>query len=139
MPFPRNDIEIVGNLGKDAEMRYTPGGVPVTQFSVACTREFEQSGDKVKETTWLQVTCWKKTAEQTANLKKGQQVMVKGRLVPDKSTGGPRIWSRKDGTAGASFDVVAQEVWLSLYTREEGEHYTNEASQLQPEEDQIPF
>ena len=141
MPFPRSETVIVGNLGKPAEMRFTPSGKAVTQFSVAVTREFEQGGQKVKETSWYQVTCWGKTAEQTAQLQKGQQVMVIGRLAPDKTTGGPRVWTRTDGSSGASFEITATEVWLSIYTGGGGageSSYTNEGSQLPPEED-IPF
>ncbi|MDD2922167.1 MAG: single-stranded DNA-binding protein [Anaerolineales bacterium] len=142
MPFPRQSLQLVGNLGKPAEMRYTPSGAAVTAFSMACTREYEQNGQTVKETVWINVTCWNKLAEQTAQLAKGQQVLVIGRLTPDKATGGPRIWTRQDGSSGASYEVTAQEVWLSVYSGNGGSanepQYTNEGSQL-PSEDDIPF
>ncbi len=140
MPFPRHSIQIVGNLGKNAEMRYTPSGSPVTQFSVAVSREWEQNNEKHKETTWYQVTCWNKLAEMTAQLHKGQQVLIVGRIKPDATTGGPRIWSRQDGTAGATFEVAAQEVWLSIYSGADGPQYVaDESSQIPPEEEDIPF
>ncbi len=104
-------IIIVGNLGRDPEMRYTPSGQPVTSFSVASSRSYtNQSGEKVDETIWFRVTAWGKLAE-TCNqyLKKGRTVLVEGRLTPDKN-GGPRIWTKQDGTPGASFEVNASTV-----------------------------
>jgi len=105
-------IIIVGNLGKDPEMRYTPSGQPVTSFSVATNRQYTgNNGEMVKETIWFRVTTWGKSAE-TCNqyLKKGSKVLVEGRLTPDKATGGPRVWTKQDGTAGASFEVNANTV-----------------------------
>ena len=92
-------IIIVGNLGKDPEMRYTPAGQAVTNFSVATSRQYTGSdGNQVKETIWFRVSAWGKQAE-TCNqyLKKGSKVLVEGRLTPDPSTGGPRLWQRQDG------------------------------------------
>lgn len=141
MPFPRQQTQIVGNLGKDPEMRYTPSGQAVTSFSVAVSREYEaQEGVKSKETTWFRVTAWGKLAEQVNPiLKKGLQVLVIGRITPDKTTGGPRIWTKQDGTAGSSFELTANEVWLSIYRGGESSEpqYVND-SQLPPEDD-IPF
>lgn len=102
-------IIIVGNVGKDPEMRYTPTGQAVTSFSVATNREYTTgSGEKVKETMWFRVTTWGKQAEICNQyLKKGSKVLIEGRLTPDKATGGPKIWSKQDGTQGASFEVTA--------------------------------
>jgi len=102
-------ITLIGNLGRDPEMRYTPSGQPVTSFSVASNRKYtNNNGEAVKETTWFRISAWGKLAE-TCNqyLKKGRQVYVEGRLTPDKETGGPRIWTRQDGSAAASFEVTA--------------------------------
>lgn len=105
-------IELIGNLGKDPEMKYTPSGQAVTSFSVATTNEYKnQAGEKVKETTWFRVQVWGKMAEVTNQyLKKGSKVFVIGRLTCDKETGGPKVWSKKDGTSGATFEVNASEV-----------------------------
>ncbi len=105
-------IIIVGNLGKDPEMRYTPSGQAVTSFSVATSRKYTSSnGEQVNETIWFRVSAWGKQAEICNQyLKKGSKVLVEGRLTPDKNTGGPRIWQRQDGTSGASFEVTAQTV-----------------------------
>jgi single-strand DNA-binding protein len=105
-------ITIVGNLGRDPEMRYTPGGQAVTNFNVATNRQYTASnGEKVKETVWFRVSAWGRQAE-TCNqyLKTGSQVLVEGRMTPDKTSGGPRIWTRQDGTPASSYEVTAERV-----------------------------
>lgn len=105
-------IIIVGNLGRDPEMRFTPSGQPVTNFSVATNRQYTGSdGQQVKEVIWFRISTWGKSAEVCNQyLKKGSKVLVEGRLVPDKETGGPRIWTKQDGSAGANFEVSATTV-----------------------------
>lgn len=102
-------IIIVGNLGRDPEMRYTPDGTPVTNFSVATNRKWTGSdGQQQEETIWFRVTAWRRLAE-TCNqfLQKGRQVLVEGQLRPDPATGGPRVWTGNDGTPRAQFEVTA--------------------------------
>lgn len=138
-------IIIAGNVGKDPEMRYTPTGQAVTSFSVATSRQYTAgNGEQVKETIWFRISAWGKTAEACNQyLKKGAKVLIEGRLTPDKTTGGPRIYSRQDGTSGASFEVTAQTVRF-LSSRGETESGPIPASggmemaELPPEED-IPF
>jgi single-strand DNA-binding protein len=105
-------IIIAGNLGKDPEMRYAPNGDAVTNLNVATSRKYtDKSGQLVEETTWFRVSVWGKQAEACNQyLKKGRAVLVEGRLQADKATGGPRVWSRQDGTPGASFEVTAESV-----------------------------
>lgn len=113
---------IVGNVGRDPEMRYTPSGQAVTSFSVATNRQYTTgNGEQVKETLWFRVSTWGKQAE-ACNLyiKKGSKVLVEGRLNPDKETGGPRVFEKNDGTQGASYEVTASTVRF-LSSREEGE------------------
>jgi single-strand DNA-binding protein len=133
-------IIVVGNLGRDPEMRYTPGGQAVTNFSVATSRQYTASdGNQVKETIWFRVSTWGKQAE-TCNqyLKKGSKVLVEGRLTPDPATGGPRLWTRQDGTSAASFEVSASTVrFLSSRGEVEGETAYSEASGSA--DDDIPF
>ena len=103
---------IVGNVGRDPEMRYTPSGQAVTSFSVATNRQYtNNNGETVKETIWFRVSAWGKTGE-TCNqyLKKGSKVLVEGRLTADPATGGPRIWQAQDGSSRTSFEVSAQTV-----------------------------
>jgi single-strand DNA-binding protein len=116
-------VILVGNLGRDPEMRYTPSGQAVTNFSVAVNDNFTSSnGEKVERTIWVRVSTWGKQAEICNQyLKKGKKVLVEGRLVTDPSTGGPRVWNRQDGTPSASFEVSAQTVrFLSARGDDEG-------------------
>lgn len=138
-------IIIVGNVGKDPEMRYTPSGQAVTSFSVATNRQYSASnGEQVKETIWFRISTWGKQAE-TCNqyVKKGSKVLVEGRLTPDKNTGGPRIWTKQDGTAGASFEVTANTVrFLSSRQESGGEGGTSgpmDAGDVVVPADDIPF
>ncbi len=97
---------IIGNLGRDPELRFTADAKPVCTLSVATSRKY---GDK-DETTWWHITVWDKQAESCAQfLTKGSKVLVEGRLAPD-ANGGPKVFQRKDGTWGASYDVVADNV-----------------------------
>src|SRR5512136_2619540 len=115
-------VIIVGNVGRDPEMRYTPSGQAVTSFSVATNRQYtNNNGETVKETIWFRVSAWGKQAE-TCNqyLKKGSKVLVEGRLTADAESGGPRIWQGQKGT-GASFEVSASMVrFLSSRTDDAG-------------------
>ena len=105
-------IIIVGNLGRDPEMRYIPSGQAVTNFSVATSRKYTNSDDQlVDETTWFRVSVWGRQAEACNQyLRRGSRVLVEGRMRPDPATGNPRIWTRQDGTPGASFEVTASTV-----------------------------
>ena len=136
-----NTIIIVGNLGRDPEMRYTPSGQAVTNFNVATNRQYTASdGNTVKETTWFRVSTWGKNAEICNQyLKKGSKVLIEGRLNPDPSTGGPRIWNRQDGSAAASFEITANTVRF-LTSRAEMESGFQESEEVGLEEpDDIPF
>jgi len=135
---------IVGNGGKDPEMRSTPSGQAVTSFSLASNRQYTTgNGEQVKETIWFRVTTWGKQAEVCNQyVKKGMKVLVEGRLTPDKATGGPRIWTKQDGSAGASFEVTASTVrFLSSRGESGGDMQMQggyESAEIPPEDD-IPF
>ena len=135
-------LTLIGNLGRDPEMRYTPGGQAVTNLNLATNRTWtDASGQRIKETTWFRVSAWGKTAENCNQyLRKGSKVLIEGRLNVDPATGGPRIYTRQDGTAGASFEVSATTVQF-LSSRSEDESYQQGdgfAGQVAEEED-IPF
>jgi len=134
-------IIIIGNLGRDPEMRYTPGGQAVTNFSVATNRQYTTSdGQQVKETIWFRVSAWGRQAE-TCNqyLRRGSRVLVEGRITADPATGGPKIWTRQDGTPGTSFEISAGMVRF-LSTKQEDDAYQSAAGPTdQPAEDNIPF
>jgi single-strand DNA-binding protein len=105
-------IFLAGNLGRDPELRHTPNGTPVTNFSMATSEKWTgQDGEQQERTIWWRVTVWGKQAETVSQyLSKGSQVFVEGRMDPDRETGSPRIWTGRDGQARASFDVVARRV-----------------------------
>jgi single-strand DNA-binding protein len=105
-------LVLVGNVGRDPEMRYAPNGQPVTNFSVASNRQYTGNNDQVvKETLWFRITTWGKQAEVCNQyLKKGSKVLIEGRLTADPATGGPRVYDKKDGSSGASFEVNASTV-----------------------------
>jgi len=141
-------ILIVGNLGRDPEMRYTPGGQPVTNFSVATNRSYTSSdGEQVDETIWFRVSTWGRMAEVCNQyLAKGRKVLVEGRLRPDPQTGNPRIWTGQDSQPHASFEVTAQTVqFLSGKgagnggAENGGAEGDDAADQIAPEEEAIPF
>lgn len=137
-------IIITGNLGREPEMRYTPSGQAVTSFSVAVNETYtNNNGEKVKKTIWFRVTTWGKQAEICNQyLKKGQQVLVEGRMNADPATGGPKVFTRQDGTAGSSFEITAQTVrFLSSRMDADGGGPVAggmEMAELPPEDD-IPF
>lgn len=136
-------IIVVGNLGRDPEMRYTPNGQAVTNISVATNRRYTDSnGQRVDETTWFRVSVWGNQAEAVNQyLQQGSRVLVEGRLNVDPETGGPRIWTRNDGTPGASFEINAFRV-VFLSSREEDQSYQGSESMSdgqKVEEDDIPF
>jgi len=138
-------IVIVGNLGRDPEMRYTPSGQAVTNFSVATSRVwYDNNNQKQEETTWFRVSTWGKTAE-TCNqyLSKGQKVLVEGRLTPDKETGGPRIWTDQNGQPRASFEITSFEVKFLGTRGENGASAAAAADDFSATpamtEDEIPF
>lgn len=135
-----HNVIIVGNLGRDPEMRYTPSGQAVTNFSVATNRQYTaSSGESVKETIWFRVSAWGRQAEICNQyLRKGSKVLVEGRLVPDPATGGPRTWQRQDGTTAASFELSASTVRF-LSTREETEMMAASYGDDADSDDDIPF
>jgi single-strand DNA-binding protein len=114
-------LVLVGNLGRDPEMRYTPQGTAVTSFSMATSRKYTVADGTLKEETlWFRVSVWGKQGE-TVNqyLAKGSKVLVEGSLVGDEN-GGPKIWTDKDGKPRASFEVRAQTVRFLSSKREGG-------------------
>ncbi|MEE8568835.1 MAG: single-stranded DNA-binding protein [Anaerolineales bacterium] len=133
---------LVGNIGRDPEMRYTPSGQAVTNLSVATNRRYkDSSGEQREETVWFRVSVWGRQAEACHQyLRKGRQVLVEGRLSADES-GNPRIWNRQDGTPAASFEINAQTVRF-LGGRGDAVGDDAEGGVMAPgpqSEDEIPF
>ncbi len=110
-----NRVQIIGNLGRDPEMRFTQGGTPVTNFSVAVSRSWQsRDGELREETEWFRVVAWTRLAE-IANeyLRRGSKVYVEGRLAT-------RTWQDREGNERTTTELVAQEM-IMLGGREEGQ------------------
>jgi single-strand DNA-binding protein len=136
-----NKVMIIGNLGRDPEMRYTPSGRPVTTFTVATSRSWNTAdGERHAETEWFNVVAWGNLAEICKQyLTKGQQVYVDGRLQT-------RHWEDKEGVKHSTVEIVAAEMMM-LGDRRETSHgpageepVSSEEPENQPgTEDEFPF
>lgn len=141
-------VTIVGNLGSDPEMRYTPSGQAVTNFSVATNRRWTNSdGQMQEETVWFRVSTWGKLAEVCNQyLAKGRQVFIEGRLTADRESGGPKVWQDQSGNWRASYELTALEVkFLGTRGGDGGGSFDSGSSGSSPTgdpgmtEDEIPF
>ena len=134
-----NKVQIIGHLGKDPEMRYTPSGKPVTTFSVAVSRSWNSAdGERHNETEWFNVVAWGNLAEICKQyLIKGQQVYIEGRLQT-------RRWDDKEGQKHTSVEIVANEMMM-LGERRDGNNHAQEAESTSMDgnaampEDEFPF
>ena len=145
-----NKVILVGNLGRDAELRYTPGGAAVAKFSLATTETWnDKSGQKQERTEWHNIDIWGKQAETlTEYLRKGKQVYVEGRLQTDEYTD-------KEGVKRKSTKVRGDRIVLlgggggrggggGSYARDESSHApvpaaAGEAPSEPLTDDDIPF
>lgn len=143
-----NKVILVGNLGRDAELKYTPGGAPVARVSLATTEVWnDKSGQRQEKTEWHSIDIWGKQAESLSEyLVKGKQVYIEGRLQT-------REWNDKDGNKRKTTDIRADRVVLlggggggggrGAYQRTTEPSDTSEGSQHEPAteltEDDIPF
>ena len=102
-----NKAILVGNLGRDAEMRFTAGGTPVATVSLATTEKFtDRDGQKREDTQWHRVVIWGKTAESIHEyLTKGKQIYVEGRIQT-------REWTDKEGKPAKTTEIRADKVVL---------------------------
>ncbi len=127
-----NKVMIIGRLGRDPEMRYTPNGRPVTAFSVAVNRTWVAGdGDRREETEWFNVVAWGNLAEICKqHLRKGQTVYVEGRLQT-------RGWEDPDGKKHYRTEIVANEMIMLGDKREGGEDLLGEVAS--GEEEEFPF
>ena len=153
-------VVLIGNLGGDPEMRYTPSGTAVTNFNVATTTSVSKersaecpdgwkesyNGRNWELTTWWRVTAWRQLAEMCNQyLSKGRTVYVEGEVNGTAANGSqyPRVWTGNDGVARASFEITARTVKFlgGRGERAEGAAY-DEPEEPPPgfvEENEIPF
>jgi len=135
------NIQIIGHLGRKPEMRFTPSGQAVTNFSIATTHAYTNSaGEQVKETTWWRVSVWGKLAENCSKyIDKGSLVKVEGRMSIDKVTGGPKIFTKQDGSAAANLEIIGQSVLFLSKLNAMTEAAQDVSEHGLPPEDDIPF
>jgi single-strand DNA-binding protein len=103
-----NKVILVGNLGRDAELRYTPGGAPVATLNLATTEVWNDktSGQKQEKTEWHRIVLWGKSAESLSEyLTKGKQIYVEGRLQTRK-------WQDKDGNDKYTTEIRGDRIVL---------------------------
>jgi len=135
-----NKVMIIGHLGRDPEMRYTPSGRPVTTFTVAVSRSWNTvDGERHNETEWFNVVAWGNLAEICKQyLNKGQQVYIEGRLQT-------RRWDDKEGVKHTSTEIVANEMMMLGERRDHNNqnHQPSESSasdsDVTANEDEFPF
>jgi single-strand DNA-binding protein len=125
-----NKVMIIGHLGRDPEMRYTPSGRPVTTYNVATSRTWNSSdGERHTETEWFNVVAWGNLAEICKQyLSKGQRIYVEGRLQT-------RQWEDSDGNKHSSTEIVASEM-IMLSDRHNHNHPSEE---VDDGEQEFPF
>lgn len=125
-----NKVMIIGRLGREPEMRYTPSGRPVTNFPVATSRNWVTSeGERRVETEWFNVVAWGNLAEICKqHLNKGQQVYIEGRLQT-------RHWEDPEGNKHVSTEIVANEMIMLGDRREIDENHESHAT----DEEEFPF
>ena len=100
-----NKVMIVGNVGSEPEMRFTPNGNPVTTFSVATNRAYTTAeGERRQETEWFRVVTWNRLAEQC------NQFLTKGRLIYAEGRLHTRTWESQDGQKHSRAEIVANRV-----------------------------
>ena len=125
-----NKVMVIGELGRDPEMRYTPSGRPVTTFNIASTRSWNSAdGERHSETEWFNIVAWGSLAEICKqHLFKDQQVYIEGRLQT-------RSWEDANGIKRSSTEIVAQEMIVL------GEQKETTPGEEEPEQqmDQFPL
>jgi single-strand DNA-binding protein len=136
-----NKVMVIGHLGRDPEMRYTPSGRPVTTFTVASSRSWNTAdGEHHTETEWFNVVTWGNLAEICKkHLTKGQQVYIEGRLQT-------RHWEDKEGAKHTTVEIVATEMMILGEHREANHALAGEEISAPEEteataggEDEFPF
>jgi single-strand DNA-binding protein len=134
-----NKVMVIGHLGRDPEMRYTPSGRPVTTFTVAVSRTWNTAdGERRSETEWFNIVAWGNLAEICKQyLHKGQQVYIEGRLQT-------RQWEDKEGQKHKNVEVVANEMMMLGDRREnnktsEDSNDEDDLSEPVADDDEFPF
>jgi len=128
-----NKVMIIGNVGREPELRFTSTGKPVTSFSVAVSRRWVDSkNERREETEWFNVVAWGNLAEICSQyVNRGRQVYVEGRLQT-------RSWDDDQGQRQYRTDVIASEVTI-LSRRHNGNHNGKDDYPIEKVEEEIEF
>ncbi len=131
-------IIIVGNVGRDPELKMTPNGRPVCEFSVAVNRVTGRGDERQEQTDWYRVSCWSALAE------RAQQMITKGRLVLVEGRFTPRSYTDREGKERYSLDISANDFQMLDPRREGGMGEPTAQAQKGPNDksfdpDEIPF
>jgi single-strand DNA-binding protein len=129
-----NKVMIIGHLGRDPEMRYTPNGRPVTTFSVATSRNWSTTeGEKRAETEWFNIVTWGNLAEICKQyLTKSQQVYIEGRLQTHR-------WEDNEGVKHSSVEIVANEMMMLGERRDSNHSQPGDVNESEEQEEDFPF
>ena len=135
-------VVIMGNLGRDPEMRYLSDGTPVTNFSVAVNKKYTDNDGVTHESVkWFRVSVWRKQAENANEyLKKGSRVYVEGEFKVDPETGNPRVYTNNSGESASSLELTAR--FVNYLDGVNGNGHTPGDDEVPPEvdnEQEIPF
>ena len=130
-----NKVMIIGNLGSEPEMRFTPNGRPVTSFRVATNRVYTTpEGERREETEWFTVVAWNKLAEQC------NQFLNKGRLIYAEGRLHTRLWEGQDGQKHQRTEIIANRVTvLDRQVAAQPDDKLDEAGSADFEAEDIPF
>lgn len=137
-----NKVILIGNAGRDPEVRYTQNGTPVANFTMATSESFKnQSGEWQEKTEWHNIVCWRYLAERAEKyLRKGSKVYIEGQLQT-------RSWDDKDGNKKYMTEIVAKDMMLLDAPRDGGgqggggphQQYEPASQQSDISDDDIPF
>ena len=132
-----NKVMLIGNLGRDAEVRYTTGGTPVATLSLATTETWkDKEGEKQEKTEWHRIVVWGKTAEALKDyLVKGKQILVEGKLQT-------RQWDDKAGVTRYTTEIKSDRITLLGSRRDDDDQRRGRDDQetgSQVEEEEPPF
>ncbi len=132
-----NKVILVGNLGKDPEVKYTAGGVPVANFTIATSEKWtDKNGEKQERTEWHRIVAWRKLAEICGEyMSKGKQVYIEGKLQT-------RSWEDKDGQTRYTTEIMADNIVLLGRKGQEGQESGDKSSAENDDhidDDDIPF
>ena len=130
-----NKVIIVGNLGKDPEVRYTPSGTAVANFSIATSDEWKdkETGQKQEKTEWHRIVAWRRLGEICGEyLHKGSQVYIEGKIET-------RSWEDKEGVKRYTTEIVAREMQMLGSPKKKETPREEPATTTVPDDDDIPF